>query len=313
VFRPLTLLPSSHPHLLIERRSYDAAEDPAYVTEMVKETASILASSSPTVTGILRCIGWVHNHPLHAFDLYLSIPPTLCHATPRSLRSILTTSGAPRHSLSARLAVAKKLAAAVFYMHLSRFVHKNIRPETILLFTPGTYPDELGPPFLVGFEQARQMWPDVASRLRGTVDAERAVYLHPSRHGTCASDTYTVRHDMFSLGVVLIELALWKSFVLYPLDEPGTTELNREIFRSGARAMFTKEEKSNDHGQKIVRFLVDLTRKNVPRVMGNRYANVVVTCLEMPQVEAEEDGDCELNLAVKYIETVLEDLEEIML
>jgi hypothetical protein len=76
--------------------------------------------------------------------------------------------------------------------------------------------------------------------------------------------------------------------------------------------MFTKEEKSDGRSERIVRFLVDLTTKNVLRVMGNRYANVAVSYLEMLDVEGEEKEDFELNLAVKYMETLLEDLEKIM-
>jgi hypothetical protein len=105
--------------------------------------------------------------------------------------------------------------------------------------------------------------------------------------------------------------ALQKSFVLSQL-RGGTAGLDNEIFSSSARAMFTKEEKSDGRSERIVRFLVDLTTTNVLRVMGNRYANVAVSYLEMLDVEGEEKEDFELNLAVKYMETLLEDLEKIM-
>jgi hypothetical protein len=37
---------------------------------------------------------------------------------------------------------------------------------------------------------------------------KKNVYLHPDRHRMGVGDEYTVRHDVYSLGVVLLEIAL---------------------------------------------------------------------------------------------------------
>lgn len=71
---------------------------------------------------------------------------------PRSLRQVLRD-GQGVHSLSERFRLASELAKAVNFVHVFGFVHKNVRPETILLLSDGT--SSLGSAYLVGFERVR--------------------------------------------------------------------------------------------------------------------------------------------------------------
>ncbi|KAL8646233.1 MAG: hypothetical protein Q9226_006951 [Calogaya cf. arnoldii] len=235
---------------LIHRRSYDKKQDNVkYIRQIVRQTATILSAADPEAMGILPCRGYIHRPDQSRFDLVLSVPvstrtyvsssfePSTAAATtfPRSLRDLLTDpkhAGHASHSLSERLFLAKTLAAAVFYMHTSKLVHKNIRPETILVLpakssstspnsqTEGPsrtalFPYALGRPVLVGFDNVRQVELDWASKLNGTLSWEEDVYQHPSRHGATAARYYSVQHDVYSLGVVLIEIAMWQSFIMF--------------------------------------------------------------------------------------------------
>ncbi len=71
----------------------------------------------------------------------------------------------------------------------------------------------LGSLFLTGFELAREEKQGIFSSMSATVDWEQRLYTHSSRHE--AGTLYTMAHDIYSLGVNLLEIGLWQSFISY--------------------------------------------------------------------------------------------------
>ena len=57
------------------------------------------------------------------------------------------------YPLDERLDLAKRLTSSILFVHTVQFVHKNIRPETIIIFQ--NEHSHIGAPFLAGFEQFR--------------------------------------------------------------------------------------------------------------------------------------------------------------
>lgn len=49
---------------------------------------------------------------------------------------------------------------------------------------------------------------------KGEASWERCLYQHPDRIGSISKD-YIMQHDIYSLGVCLLELGLWETFVSY--------------------------------------------------------------------------------------------------
>ena len=131
---------------------------------------------------------------------------------PRSLRSYLS-SGA-NHTLTDRFKLAKQLAKSVSYVHTLGFVHKNVRPETILAFQDNM--SVLDSIFLTGFEKVRVA--DGRTRLSGDSAWEKNLYRHPHRQGVNPEEAYVMQHDIYSLGVCLLEIGMWESFVSYEND-----------------------------------------------------------------------------------------------
>ncbi len=331
---------------LIDRREYNKDQDNVeYIRQIVRQTASILSAVDPEAMGILPCRGFIHRPDLSCFDLVLSVPASIRPYTPSSLKpSTSTTTTCPRslrdlltdprhggiasHSLSERLFLAKKLAAAVFYMHTSKLVHKNIRPETILVLpatTSDTSPDSsasqterqsktaffpysLGRPVLVGFDNVRQVDLNWVSKLNGTLSWEEDVYQHPSRHGATAAKYYSVQHDVYSLGVVLIEIALWQSFIVF--DE-GMLDFkpNVALWSKAASKVEGLKNGESGAGEGVMDHLQRLAKVDVPVVMGDKYRKVILSCLGGIVEHGEETDDVELG--VRFIQTVLEDLEDI--
>lgn len=104
-------------------------------------------------------------------------------------------------------------------------------------------------------------------------------------------------HDIYSLGVCLLEIALWKSFVLWDMNGqyPSLSVESENLLRGGMSAFEVKEK------------LVAMSRKVVPGILGNRYAEVITSCLKCLDEDSggnSESLDENLVFGVGYIEKV---------
>jgi hypothetical protein len=126
---------------------------------------------------------------------------------------------------------------------------------------------------------------------------------------------YEMRHDIYSLGVCLLEIGLWETFVDYragagtlPLPGPGLGVSDGDV--SGPELL--------KDPQRVHDGLVWLARGPLRRKMGTLYGRVVetcLTCLEKDNVDfgdekqfQDEDG---VAVGVRYIEKVVVRLGEI--
>ncbi|CAG7930375.1 unnamed protein product [Penicillium olsonii] len=188
-------------------------------------------------------------------------------------------------------AVAKQLAISVSYVHTMGFVHKNIRPETILIFDNGV--SQLGSLALVGFRSVRMA--DGNSLRQGDDAWDQNLYRHPDRQGVFPEAYYTMQHDIYSLGVCMLEIGLWRSFIAYN--------------KRGEICLAESKEALDIGKTKSVDGIVRLATEVLPRRMGDKFARVVVNCLTcMDETNCDfgdnndfqdEDG---VLIGVKYIE-----------
>ncbi|KAF2278166.1 uncharacterized protein EI97DRAFT_247271 [Westerdykella ornata] len=277
------------------------------LTEDVRDLARKLSATDPMAFGLLQCRGVVRilkpdQRTPASFDFVFYEPGRL--KAPRSLRDILLFPDTDI-SLSIRFSIAQTLAQSISYVHTCNFVHKGIRPETILVFE-----DErsvLSGSFLVGFEKFRTV---SGYTLRaGDCAWEKNLYRHPRRQGLQPEDEYVMQHDIYSLGVCLLEVGLWQSLVLYG---PAPSA-------SGLLQSFLNESEDNCREPGLLKdHLVDLAKRSLPCRMGDKYTDVVVNCLTCldednmdfgDQTEFEdEDG---ILVGVRYIEKVLVQLNNI--
>jgi hypothetical protein len=130
-----------------------------------------------------------------------------------------------------------------------------------------------------------------------------------------AEETYTVIHDIYSLGVVLLELGLWEPLVQvqrngtqsqYRLHRGFPDLLEEGNLDRGVRAWNAKER------------LVNIATEWLPPRMGEAYTEVVVACLNvgeggivnMPDFDRERPDENALTTAyIKYVVSRLEGLK----
>lgn len=181
----------------------------------VRNLARKFADMDPLIVHLLACEGLVEGNGDHGqqprFQFVFKFLPGF--SQPQSLRTALMTP-CSTYSLSERIDLAVSLARSLIFLHESHFVHKNIRPETIVLLADdNSTKDRLGKPSPIGFEELRSE--DSYTSLGGDDVAERNLYRHPHRQGLVAQESYNVCHDIYSLGVCLLEIGLWTSFVCH--------------------------------------------------------------------------------------------------
>ena len=231
-----------------------------------------------------------------SFNVIFQIPKEPTNE-PRSLRSYLCLNF--NHTLTDRFQLAKQLAKSISYVHTLGFVHKNIRPETVLGFP--SRESKFGLFFLVGFEKIRLA--DGQTRKLGDSDWEKNLYRHPHRQGLSPEEVYNMQHDIYSLGVCLLEIGLWESFLSYEHDAPAPVPA-AALGLTPESPEFKRPALMKDH-------LIALARELAKR-MGERYEEIVVNCLTCldedntefgTQSEFEDPGG--VLIGVKYIEKVL--------
>ncbi|KIX07875.1 uncharacterized protein Z518_02529 [Rhinocladiella mackenziei CBS 650.93] len=289
--------------VIVDPFSCDALTDVGAVTKDIRNLARVLSKIDPLVFGLLSCRGVIKytdaDGALSRFEFVFSIPPSL--RNPSSLRSILVEER-DDHAFNDRLDLAKQLASSILFIHSSGFVHKNIRPETILVFTGDSL--GLGYPFLVGFEKFRPT--DRLTYRVGDARWERNLYRHPQRQGISVEEDFKMQHDIYSLGVCLLEIGLWTSFVLWKEDADEPTP-SRALGIDDVLKL--KDERKT--ASEVKKVLIRMAEECLPNRMGKRYTEVVLACLTCLDKGATGLGDerdfLDVNgtvVAVRYIEKV---------
>ncbi|KAL3472587.1 hypothetical protein BJX99DRAFT_272820 [Aspergillus californicus] len=274
----------------------------------MRDLARLLLHIDPMTFNLLRCDGVIElpTDQGNQFHLLFEIPAGL--SSPQTLRQLLRDSS--KCSLSHRFQQAKQLARSVMFVHAAGFVHKNIRPETILIFQHPT--NKLSPSFLIGFERIRKA--EGRTDKSGDIQWERNLYRHPFRQGLQPEAIFEMRHDIYSLGVCLLEIGLWKSFVCS--EEDGESPAPWSGLNIST-AMTDKDARRAAGG--IKSGLVALCKDSLPSLVGERYTDVVVACLCCLDDSADNSFRDEKSMqdkdgiivGVRYIENVLLKLEEL--
>ncbi|KAK4183446.1 hypothetical protein QBC35DRAFT_393875 [Podospora australis] len=279
--------------------------------------ARTLKTVDPETFGLLRCQGLVKTksektQKLEAMHLVFLVQASLC----TSLHEQLLTRPATTISLTRRLEIAKSLANSVAFVHVCNLVHKNIRPESIICFSDQSV-------FLLGFDGFRTV--HYQTLRMGDNSLERNLYQHPTRQGMRAQENYVMQHDIYSLGVCMVEVGLWASLLGYEdEDDGGDIAAPHKVTPAEILGDFADYDLGN--WPENTRFgiknrLLELARSRLPCCMGERYAAATVACLTCLDDDTNEfEGLAEgtgvkdengVVVGVRFIEKILLGLNQI--
>lgn len=192
--------------------------------------------------------------------------------------------GVNKPSLGQRYQLALTIGRALLQWHLAGWVHQGIASTNIMLFEdkPGTI--AYASPYLLGFEYTREQ--DASSARREALDREADMYRHPDRQGTRPKKLHRKHHDMYSFGLMLVEIGLW-----CPLDKCIKQSWGTAGIRDG--------------------FLKSLGRGALSHGMGLAFEKLTLRCLSGDLVVDVDDRN-ETRLAAMFEDKVLRPLERSM-
>ncbi|KAI9758161.1 MAG: hypothetical protein M4579_003135 [Chaenotheca gracillima] len=304
--------------VLLERRDYDKYAD----TKEMKEVASYLAgrlAKKPLRRGILKCLGY---RAIPRLELIFEVPNGLGH--PRNLKSVIAAG--PYRSLNDRMHLARQISEAVLLVHRSELVHKNIRPDTVLVFPKDSDFEsesistsaDLDLLVLTDWSMLREA-SGVSSR-RSEQDLLKNLYRHPHRQSLQIERRYNMGHDIYSLGVCLLEIGLWQPLIASGDGESTLSNLYQETAVSldlvrPENSTSVKELTSNP--LVVQQVLQGLASRELPQRMGLTFTKVVVACLTCLEGGFGESSIFEMEkqtaAGLKFSDFVLQPLSNISL
>jgi Prion-inhibition and propagation/Protein tyrosine and serine/threonine kinase len=244
--------------------------------------ALLRAKEKPAEFCVPFCLGYVTDAAKKMFGFMYEAP--IANVKPKSLLQLLSGRPAP---IKRRVALAQRLATCMLYLHAVNWLHKSLRSASILFFSE-TEPD-IRRPFLANFEYSR---PDENNETftGAPVAIEWALYCHPDYIGR--PDFFRKSYDIYSLGIILLEIAFWKRAEEIFRSEDSLDQERRVVHSSTKdRDQFLDEA---SHANKIRermranrdRLLRDKEANGKPGLlkqvrdsMGDRYHNAVRACI----------------------------------
>ena len=237
----------------------------------IRNIARLLKSElKPDELRTLSCLGVVTKSDPQSGSSQHGLLFQVPSAHSETLTSLLS-GGRATLTLGNLFTIAQKLSEALLFLHLAGWLHKGIRNENILFFGADQDRMELDNPRIVGFDHSRESRPD--SMTEGVADdLEYNLYRHPEVQGVPeqplsgeASQTkrppFSQKHDVYSLGVTLIEIGSMKSAV----------QIMREV-----------EADPGYGAHSVANFALWLREKELPKLglrMGAIYRDAVDHCL----------------------------------
>ncbi|KAL7903632.1 hypothetical protein HDV63DRAFT_131586 [Trichoderma sp. SZMC 28014] len=149
-----------------------------------------------------------------------------------------------QNTLNERFKLALKLAESIFFLHTAGFVHKNVTSSSIVVLQRREpFLSPLEDFYLMGFDLIREVDGRTSDKkaARGVVEVQRPIweydiFQHPDRLLRERQQRYTKTHDVYSLGVVLLEIGYWEplSEILPDLDDSSPSSWARELMEAAS-------------------------------------------------------------------------------
>ncbi|EJC99795.1 uncharacterized protein FOMMEDRAFT_160236 [Fomitiporia mediterranea MF3/22] len=267
----------------------EARNDTDKIYKLFSEKEGSGGHKQSASVGILPCCGYIDLLEQTTQYLVFRLPPEA--GAPKTLRNLLLDCK-PMHPLNTRLDFSIQLATSVLIVHSLDLIHKNIRPDSIIVTESiggaeyEKFPYRLGTPYLVAFDQARtEDGPSQLRSYRGAMLFE-SLYQHPRHVTSTTRQKYEMRDDIYSLGVCLLEVGIWKSLFKWDtgagesggfVGDEGVLALQGDRFNKRIQelGLSTDQDKSWARRDALVMF----ARSELAVSMGETFRNVVVDCL----------------------------------
>ena len=217
----------------------------------------------------LPLVGFVYNYPSFASPKQM----------PVTLRSMLDDAYHAEKNdvpdLGKRLHLAKAISVSLYQLQCAGWIHRKLSSYNIVFFADRSTGDiDVALPFICGWQYSRpddqlyQPFSEYSGRGIGDLD----MYVHPARLVSRSSKILFPRfrrsYDIFSLGVVLLEVAFWEPIIVLGSEKDREEMHNFGPSDSGRRARDWRKA------------FLDITQQEMAAEVGVTYRDVVIRCLE---------------------------------
>jgi hypothetical protein len=264
-------------------------ENKKRVIHNIETLALLLGAPKNPEFRTLRCRGMLEDIKSESYRLVYYWPSGYDgDENPTSLKKIMSSPGLP--SLTERMQVARNMANSLLLLQACNWLHKAICSQNVLFF-PKKNIKPLTDPYLVGFEYSRPDAVGEPSELPD--DPELTIYRHPS-YLKKSRPPFDKVFDIYSLGLILIELAQWRPLQQIYLKVLRNQYLEQNVTDKKQRSSFWKTEDGksvekgllencNQNNLETLRkkFLEELSSDNdeIAFRTGSKYAGAVRFCL----------------------------------
>ena len=244
------------------------------VTARVRELVTLLHHDKPLELCTPKCLGYFDDYEANQVQerygiIYEKPPGPGQTALQDSLFSLLTKIQMP--SLTERILLTRPLTSCLLYLHAVNWIHKEFRSENISFFTDSKGNYGLRKPYISGFDHSR---PDQSGTVTpaSSLRFRSEMYRHPLNQGDVPQQHGCKVFDIYALGLVLLEVALW---------EPLEQILNLEWVDPAASTSLSEQQKSIALAAVPDRLLRTEPKhiNTVEALAGEKYASIVRACL----------------------------------
>ncbi|KAL8937566.1 MAG: hypothetical protein Q9216_004363 [Gyalolechia sp. 2 TL-2023] len=239
--------------------NFDKQHLDARLDSRINQLASLLSTSGSNSLGTLPFRGFVKEPQNSRYAFIFDTPSGTNHTKPDSLHQMIESPNLGRlWSLSDRFALAANLAKIMGTFHMFEWVFKGFQSKSVIFRNEvSTNQPQLRKPFLAGFEYIR---PVSGSTVGQPLDMSEktTLYCHPDLQEEPNLEFGKI-HDLYSLGVVLLEVGLWMTA--------------RQLLQQARPPRPSKPRDIRDE-------YIKKANSKLPLRMGRPYTEAVVACLE---------------------------------
>jgi hypothetical protein len=211
----------------------------------------------------------------------------------------------PKPSLSDRIALCAILARCIQSFHSVNWLHKGLRSQNIIIFQSSERWN-FSSPYVSGFELSR---PSIMDQLteKPAFNPWEEAYRHPDAQSSQTDGNYCKSYDIYSLGIVFIEIALWRSIE----DIAGFAKLAKikPSMLQDIKSWLLGRHISNPTSLVLMHSDKGSCLEQLVPECGDVFRNVVECCLTADNAESPEYyGESKLSIALRLQRIMGEDI-----
>lgn len=182
-------------------------QPPKFVENRISKLAKLLRDpEKPPEFRVPDCLGYVRDLEQCRLGFVFTLDHTPSPSVPISLLELL--SSLPKPSLTTRVKIASLVSSSIWYLHSTQWLHKGLRSENIVFHSRKAFLAPL--PLLCGFDYSRPVVVDETTTERPFENSWHDLYRHPETQFNSPRHGFRPLYDVYSLGVILNEIALWR-------------------------------------------------------------------------------------------------------